>query len=100
MLPSAEVYMTKQPKLEVSQSAFIEKIMPDPSNPGSVTPWLRLVGKSSEDAYRQLYLTLKLDTYIKFQEQDELAYDRLAHPHTISAVSGVMNPKRTLLRHC
>jgi hypothetical protein len=70
-MPSEEVYGTEQ----LRQSPFVEKVMPDPSHPTSVAPWIGLVGKSTEDGYWRLYLTIELDSYIEFKEEDVLAFD-------------------------
>jgi hypothetical protein len=59
----------------LEQSPFVEKVMPDPSKPTSVIPWVGLLGKSSEDGYWRLYLTIELDSYIEFKEEDVLAFD-------------------------
>jgi len=71
MMPSEEVYGTE----ELRQSPFVEKVMPDPTHPRSVAPWLGLVGKSTEDGYWRLYLTIQLESYIEFKEESVLAFD-------------------------
>jgi hypothetical protein len=71
MMPSEEVYGTEQ----LRQSPFVEKVMPDPAHPTSVAPWLGLLGKSTNDGYWRLYLTIELDSYIEFKEEDVLAFD-------------------------
>lgn len=70
-MPSEEVYGIEQ----LRQSPFVEKVMPDPAHPTSVAPWLGLLGKSTEDGYWRLYLTIELDSYIEFKEEDVLAFD-------------------------
>jgi hypothetical protein len=77
-MSSEEVYGTQ----ELRQSPFVEKVMPDPSNPTSVASWLGLLGKSTEDGCWRLYLTIELDGYIEFKEEDALAFDIVPAEHS------------------
>src|SRR5215218_9457820 len=71
MMPNEEAYGTER----LRQSAFVEKVMPDPSRPTSVAAWFGILGKSTEDGYWRLYLTIELGSYTEFKEEDVLAFE-------------------------
>jgi hypothetical protein len=67
---------------KLKQSPFVEKVMPDPSRHTSVSPWLGLLGKSTEDERWRLYLTVELDSYVEFREEDVLAFEETVIPQS------------------
>ena len=57
----------------LNQNAFVEKLIPDPSQPAPPTTVFEgLLGKSSREGYWRLYLTNKLNDYLEFREGDIL----------------------------
>jgi hypothetical protein len=58
---------------ELRPSAFVEALLPDPSQPAPRTRVLGgLLGNSPKDGYWRLYLTSELDDYVEFAEEDVL----------------------------
>jgi hypothetical protein len=55
------------------QNDFVEKVMPDPSQPAPpMTGFEGLLGKSTRSGHWRLYFGRELDLYMEFQERDVL----------------------------
>jgi hypothetical protein len=64
---------SRGPEEGLSEDAFVEKLVPDPSQPPTPTVVLEgLLGKSASEGYWRLYLTSKLNRYAEFREEDVL----------------------------
>lgn len=73
---------------ELRQDELVDRLMPDPSQPQSLTVLSGFLGQSPQEGHWRLYLTLTLDKYVEIPEED-IVHSQSLGPEQ-SAVGGTI----------
>jgi hypothetical protein len=86
--PGGSQHQRSEPAKELREDPFIENLVPDPSKIQGMTVFVGLLGKSARAGYWRLYLTMDLNEYVEFS-QDDVAHSQPL-PKGQSALGGTM----------
>lgn len=86
--PGGSARQRAEPAKELREDPFIENLVPDPSKIQGMTVLVGLLGKSAREGYWRLYLTMDLNEYVEFS-QDDVAHSQPL-PKEQSALGGTM----------